>query len=172
MLVARGKHLLFADADGASDIRCLGLLESQLSKIRKSHKAMVVGSRNQVSSQLTRKRHPLRDFLNACFGFFVKLMCGSDLQDTQCGFKLFTREAARKLFVAQHIERWAFDVELIYLAKILNIPVKEVGINWQEMPGSKVNVLLDSFKIARDILVIRLLYTLKLWSPHDTPYCL
>ena len=47
------------------------------------------------------------------FNFYVSILCVSGIKDTQCGFKLFTRKAAKALFPVQHIERWAFDVELL-----------------------------------------------------------
>jgi len=60
-------------------------------------------------------------------------------QDTQCGFKLFSRKAAQYIFHNQHLPRWGFDVELLYLARHFNIPVSEVAVNWTEIPGIIMN---------------------------------
>lgn len=60
------------------------------------------------------------------FHLLVSLLCTKSVRDTQCGFKLFTKSAARKLFSNLHLERWAFDIELIYLAETLQIPMTEV----------------------------------------------
>lgn len=64
----------------------------------------------------------------------------------------------------QHIERWAFDVELIYLASRLGIGLVEVPITWQEVDGSKVDIASDSLQMTRDILTIRLAYSLGIWK--------
>ena len=58
----------------------------------------------------------------------VTIFCSNKIHDTQCGFKLFTRETARVIFQMLHLERWTFDLEIIYLMDILNIPMKEVYI--------------------------------------------
>ncbi len=80
------------------------------------------------------------------------------LQDTQCGFKLFTRGAAQQLFNNQHLDRWAFDVELMYLAKQLQLPVIEVPVTWSEVDGSKLSMVRDGIKMAIDMLIARVLY--------------
>lgn len=77
------------------------------------------------------------------------------IRDTQCGFKLFTRCAAQKIFPAQHLTTWIFDVELLLLAKQLSIPVVEVPIEWHEIAGSKLNVVKDSMQMLRDLVVLR-----------------
>ena len=68
-----------------------------------------------------------RTILMRGFHALVVLLCTSRVRDTQCGFKLFTRAAARFLFSNLHLERWAFDIELIYLAEVFQIPIAEVG---------------------------------------------
>lgn len=71
------------------------------------------------------------------YGFHVLVyaLCVSGIKDTQCGFKIMTRSTAATLFQIMHIDRWAFDVELLYMAQQLNIPIKEVAVNWQEIEG-------------------------------------
>ena len=77
------------------------------------------------------------------------------IRDTQCGFKLFTRPAAQKIFPAQHLATWIFDVELLLLAKQLSIPVAEAPIEWHEVAGSKLNIVKDSLQMLRDLMVLR-----------------
>ena len=60
------------------------------------------------------------------FHLLVMLMCTQNIKDTQCGFKLFTKKTAELLFSNIHLERWAFDIEIIYLAEQLGIPIAEV----------------------------------------------
>ena len=89
------------------------------------------------------------------------------ISDTQCGFKMFTRSSAREIFPTQHIERFAFDVELLMIAHRRGHRIGEVPVSWQEIPGSKVSVIKDSLMMARDLVLTRLLYTLGLWSLDD-----
>lgn len=60
----------------------------------------------------------------------VQIILRNSIKDTQCGFKLFTKDAAKLIFPTQHLERWSFDVELLYLCGHHRIPVKEVAVNW------------------------------------------
>ncbi len=86
------------------------------------------------------------------------------VRDTQCGFKLFSRAAARQLFPAQHLPTWIFDVELLLLAKQLGIPVAEVPVDWHEVPGSKLNVVTASIQMLRDLMVVRANHFLGIWT--------
>lgn len=85
----------------------------------------------------------------------LRLVGVGHIRDTQCGFKLFSREAARAIFPFQHITGWIFDVELLLIAKQLGIPTAEVAIAWSEVPESKLRLMRDSLLMFRDLLVIR-----------------
>ncbi len=86
------------------------------------------------------------------------------IRDTQCGFKLFSRSAAQRIFPHQHLPTWIFDVELLLLAKQLSIPVAEVPIDWHEVPGSKLNVVTASLQMLRDLLIVRANHLLGRWK--------
>lgn len=75
-------------------------------------------------SVATRSLH--RTILMYGFHLLVLILCTKNVKDTQCGFKLFTRNTARQLFQDLHLERWSFDIELIYVAEMLSIPLIEV----------------------------------------------
>ncbi|GJD12898.1 Dolichyl-phosphate beta-glucosyltransferase [Galdieria sulphuraria] len=93
------------------------------------------------------------------FHWYVNLIGGvTHIRDTQCGFKLFTREAARLVFPNQHLFRWAFDVELLYVAQQYSIPIYEVPVKWSEIPGSKLNILKAVLNMSRDLLIMRCKY--------------
>lgn len=108
-----------------------------------------------------------RRIVSAVFGFIKKIVCGVKTEDTQCGFKLFTRESAKKLFDVLHIERWAFDIELFVLSNIFKVEIGEVPVEWKDVDGSKLNVIEASVNMFRDLLMIRLLYVLRLWKATD-----
>ncbi|CAK9296146.1 unnamed protein product [Gordionus sp. m RMFG-2023] len=107
----------------------------------------------------------LRNILMLGFQYSVSIIGGiSGIKDTQCGFKLMNRTCAILLFSNLHIERWAFDVELIYIAKRLKIIIIEMPINWHEISGSKIIPVFSWLQMGKDILLIRLKYMLGIWN--------
>ncbi len=85
------------------------------------------------------------------------------IKDTQCGFKLLTRTATQLSFSNLHIERWAFDVEMIYLCQLFKVPISEVAVNWREIPGSKLSLIGASLQMAKDLIRLRIGYFFGLW---------
>jgi dolichyl-phosphate beta-glucosyltransferase len=83
---------------------------------------------------------------------------------------MFTRDAAKKIFPTQHLERWAFDIEVLMLCGAKRIPLVEIPVKWEEIDGSKLNVLVDTLQMARDMVLIKALYMLRLWSIEDVDY--
>lgn len=170
MLGARGHYLLMVDADGATRIADLEAVEAKMKKVEKDGFGVSIGSRAQYESQALAERAWYRNILMYGFHFYVSLMCVRGIRDTQCGFKLFTRKAARHLFFNQKLRRWSFDVELLFIAQRLAIPIAEVPVNWTEIPGSKLDVLKATLQMARDLMVIRFAHATSLWSiiqPHQ-----
>lgn len=137
MLRARGRYLLFADADGATDAKETTNVLNRLRAIEANGLGMAIGSRAHLDNAEEaapaaagaeaapkKGRTCFRRFLMWGFHTLINIMLGSSsVKDTQCGFKILTREAARRVFPALHVERWAFDVELLYLASHFSIPV-------------------------------------------------
>ncbi|KAK1299288.1 hypothetical protein QJS10_CPB14g01537 [Acorus calamus] len=173
MLHSRGELLLMLDADGATKITDLEKLESEIhaavktenqSTPRISDYAVVVfGSRAHLEKQALASRKWYRNFLMKGFHLVVLLAAGPGIRDTQCGFKMFTRAATRKLFTNVRLKRWCFDVELVYLCKKLNIPMAEVSVNWTEIPGSKVRMT-SIIHMLFELVLIRLGYGLNIWK--------
>ncbi|KAK8956214.1 hypothetical protein KSP40_PGU012805 [Platanthera guangdongensis] len=183
MLHSRGELLLMLDADGATKITDLEKLESQiyaLAEIRIDGKSpvgssidwksklldievSVFGSRAHLEQQALATRKWYRNFLMKGFHLVVLFAAGPGIRDTQCGFKMFTRAAARKLFTNIRLKRWCFDVEIVYLCKWLNIPMSEVSVNWTEIPGSKVR-LSSIVHMLFELMLIRLGYGFGIWK--------
>ncbi|KAH7968348.1 hypothetical protein HPB52_007960 [Rhipicephalus sanguineus] len=151
MLSARGKRLLFADADGATKF-------SDLDKLEDSTNVVVVGSRAHLEKDSIAERSIFRTLLMYGFHFLVWLFTVRGVADTQCGFKLFSREAATHLFTSLHVERWAFDVEILYIAQALKFPIAEVAVRWTEIEGSKVVPVWTWIEMGRDLFLIWLRY--------------
>jgi dolichyl-phosphate beta-glucosyltransferase len=151
MLRARGTLRLFADADGATPF-------GELSRLLKAIYAgadVAIGSRAMHSTETSIRTRWYRKYLGRTFNACVNALVLPGIADTQCGFKLFTAEAARELFSRQTAERFSFDVELLFLARRLGFRISEVPINWENVPGSKVNLLLDSADMLRDVIRFR-----------------
>lgn len=151
VLNSRGSRVLFADADGATPFAELGRLEAALD----AGADVAIGSRAAPSGD-TRVRTVLhRRVLGRFFNAWVNAVLLPKVADTQCGFKLFTRPAAQFLFGRQQSERFSFDVELLYIARRACLDVREVAVNWNNVPGSKVNLVVDAARMLRDVVVFR-----------------
>ncbi|XP_046870139.1 dolichyl-phosphate beta-glucosyltransferase isoform X1 [Hypomesus transpacificus] len=172
-LSSRGKLILMADADGATKFPDLEKVEAGLHDIQNKPDNMAIscGSRAHLEHDSVAQRSMFRTFLMYGFHFLVWFFCVRGIKDTQCGFKLFTREAALKTFSSMHVERWAFDVELLYIAQCFHIPIAEVAVNWTEIEGSKLVPVWSWLQMGRDLVFIRLRYITGAWkleSPRKT----
>lgn len=154
MLNAQGKYLLFSDADLSTPIEELDKL---LFWIEKGYD-IAIGSRSLKDSQVIVHQPFYREMMGKIFNKLVKIWCLSDFVDTQCGFKLFNKEVAKKIFTQTKINRFAFDVEILYLAKRNGLRVKEIPVRWINSPASRVNPIFDSLKMLIDLLRIRFLH--------------
>merc|ERR1719204_420169 len=126
MLHSRGQCILMVDADGASEISHLEKLYSDFKGIQNKHLAVAVGSRAHLAEESTVKRSLIRTFFMYGFHAYISILGCRGIKDTQCGFKLFSREAALLCFGNQNICGWLFDVE--------------VFIDWEEIDGSAANL--------------------------------
>ncbi|CAF1311416.1 unnamed protein product [Adineta steineri] len=164
VLSARGQWILFADADGATKFSDFTKVEKGALAAIKNNDVVVCGSRRHLEQESVSQRSAFRTLLMYVFHFEVWLFAVKSIRDTQCGFKLFSRQAAQKIFTQMHVERWAFDVELLYIAEKLKIPIAEVDVNWQEIPGSKLDPFTASLQMGIDILAIWFRYITGIWT--------
>jgi dolichyl-phosphate beta-glucosyltransferase len=148
MLSARGETILIDDADGSSPIEEVDRLESALAQ----GADLAIGSRAKPDN--SRKVQTLlhRKFIGNTFNAIVQSLLLPGIYDTQCGFKLFKRQAARDIFSVNRIDGFGFDVEVLYIAKMRSYKIVELAINWTNVEGSKVNVLVDSPKMLIEVL--------------------
>ncbi|PKY06243.1 hypothetical protein P168DRAFT_248943 [Aspergillus campestris IBT 28561] len=164
----RGQYVVFADADGASNFEDLGKLVTACRAIEDpAGRGLAVGSRaHMVGSEAVVKRSKIRNFLMHSFHLILWLMTPpktATVQDTQCGFKLFTRSSLPYIIPYMHSEGWIFDVEMLMLAEFARIPVAEVPVGWREVGGSKLNVLRDSIGMAWGLAVLRAAWSLGIY---------
>lgn len=150
MLAAQGEYRFMADVDFSMPVDQINrflppnLLQAQVA----------IASREQPGSK--RIGEPFyRHLIGRIFNVIVRMLVLPGLQDTQCGFKCFSAEAAEKIFPKQTLEGWSFDVEVLAVARELGFEVVEVPITWTYQAGSRMSVLSDSWKMFKDLLLIR-----------------
>lgn len=168
LLHSRGKLALFADADGASKFadvsKLIGFFDDNIS----NEPGVAVGSRaHMVNTDAVVKRSFIRNFLMYGLHTLVFIFGIRSIQDTQCGFKMFNQQSIQKIFPHMHTERWIFDVEVLLLAELQAIKMRELPINWQEVDGSKVDLAKDSIGMAIDLVVTRLAYLLGIYKLNE-----
>ena len=167
----RGKYGLFADADGASKfsdveklIDATSKIETSSTDLKTTKPAVAIGSRaHMVNTEAVIKRSMIRNCLMYGFHTLVFIFGIRSIKDTQCGFKLFNRAAILKIFPYLHTEGWIFDVEILILAIRKRIQIEEIPISWHEVDGSKMVLAIDSIKMAKDLVIIRMAYLLGIY---------
>jgi dolichyl-phosphate beta-glucosyltransferase len=150
MREARGVIVLFTDADLSAPIEEL----EKLLPAMENHD-VAIGSRAVDRSLITVHESAFREFAGIIFNKIVRLILRLPFVDTQCGFKLFRREACRIIFDQQRIERFGFDPELLYLARHHGLRAVEIPVRWGHSPATKVNMLRDSVQMFLDVFIIR-----------------
>jgi dolichyl-phosphate beta-glucosyltransferase len=151
MLKAHGNILLFTDADLSSPI----YEAEKLFEALRRGADVAIGSR-WLQRELQTERQPLyRQLFGRIFNLLLRLILNLKEKDTQCGFKAFTRMAAQEIFPRQHIERWGFDPEIIFLSKRLGLKLVEVPVEWAHDDRSKINPVTDGARMFAEMLKIR-----------------
>lgn len=154
MLAARGRYRLLADADNATPIEEADKL---LAEVDEDGRRVVIGSRYVPGSSVTKKQSPLRVLIGRAGNLLIRsFLLDTQVHDTQCGFKLFPAGAAELLFSRQRITRWGFDMELIAMAHQFGLEVREVGVVWQDVGGSRLRPVRDALRTLVELLRIKL----------------
>ena len=149
ILAARGRLVLITDADLSTPI---AEYETLLSAMSKRGLQVVIGSRALHGSL---GQNPLRQLMGKTFNRMMRCMTGLPFQDTQCGFKLLDRAATRPIVERMVVDRFAFDVELLFLCVRAGLRVEEVPVVWRNAPGSKVSLLGDPANMMWDVARVR-----------------
>jgi dolichyl-phosphate beta-glucosyltransferase len=148
MLASSGDVRLFMDADGSTHI---SQLESLMFDLTHGFD-IAIGSRNALGAEIKIRQPWYREQMGHTFNFFVRWIAGTQFADTQCGFKAFSKKAADAIFPRQKMDRFAFDVELLYLANKYGMKVAEVPVVWLDCPRSTVNPLTAPVNMFMDVL--------------------
>ena len=164
---ARGDLILFADADGATPIREIERLEAAVA----AGADVAIGSRALRSGEVEVRARLHRRLIGRAFHSLVSLCGVGQIADTQCGFKLFRGPVGHALFSRMRTAGFSFDVEVLLMARLCGFRIAEVPVNWVHQPGSRVNLVTDSARMAWDLVRIRLRHLRGEYrTPHLAPW--
>lgn len=142
---ARGAIILFTDIDHSVPIKTI---ENFYGYFGKGYQ-VVIGSRRAEGARIVIRQYPLRELLGRGFTFLVRSIINWEIKDATCGFKVFKKDIAQKIFAKLTIYDWAFDAEILFLCKKLNIKVAQAPVVWSDARGTKVSLGKD---VARSFL--------------------
>ncbi len=154
LAASRGRIALFTDADLSTPIaeadRLLEALEQGAD--------IAIGSRQIRGSRIEQHQPWYRELAGRSFGLVNRLVLQHGIPDTQCGFKAFTRQAIERLLPHQRLSGWAFDAELLFIARRLGLSIAQIPVRWENDPDTKVNMFTDGPKMVCDLFRIRRLH--------------
>jgi len=152
LLAARGDVAVFSDADLSTPITETTKL---VEPILQGECDLTFGSRALDRGLIGVHQPWRREQGGRIFNLVVRLATGLPFWDTQCGFKAFRMSVCRPIIKGATIDRFGFDVELLYLAYLAGLRLREIPVRWNHYEGSKVNVFSDSFKMVNEVGLIR-----------------
>ena len=140
MLRAVGDHILFMDADNSTSIKELDKFPS----FAEGGAEVYIASRRIPGAEVDVPFK--RRVMGTVYIYLAEIILGIRVSDINCGFKVFSREAAREVFSKQIMNDWSFDAEVLYLCKKRGYGIKEVPVTWEHKDTSKVKPLQDAVK--------------------------
>ncbi len=150
MLAARGQVRIFCDADFSMPVEEIRkFVPPQLQEMD-----VAIASRELPQSKRVDEPE-YRHWIGRVFNAMVRVSILPGLQDTQCGFKAFSAEVAEQVFNLQTLPGWSFDAEVLVIARELGYQIREIPITWVYKPGTRLNIVQDSIKMAADLWKIR-----------------
>ncbi|MDP4152458.1 MAG: glycosyltransferase family 2 protein [Bacillota bacterium] len=151
VLAAKGDLIAYTDADLAYG---LGMLSDALELYYKSKADIVIGNRH-IHPESLKKYTPIRRAASLTFSFMLRRVLGLGFDDSQCGFKLFSAEAAKKIFSEVTVKGYAFDFEVLMIAERMGYKIEEIAAVILNHGTSSVHVVRDSYRILRDAASVR-----------------
>lgn len=155
MLHASGRHVLFMDADGATPLK---EIEKLRAKLEEGYLVAIGSRRGPADGETLVQRRFHRRIIGRIFALIVRLFGVSGIGDTQCGFKMFRGEVVKPVFSRQRLNGFAFDVEVLLLARKLSLRIAEVPVDWCSKQGSKVNLVSDTLRMLADVLKVKMIH--------------
>jgi len=152
ILRARGEHRVFSDADLSTPIEELERLRTYLA----GGCQVVIASRAAAGAQIEVHQQRRRELMGKTYNRILRLLVLPGLRDTQCGFKVFTAEAAVACFGPLRTHRFGFDAEVLLRARRQGWTVVELPVRWRHVEASRVHPLRDSSRMLLDLVLLRL----------------
>ena len=152
---ANGDRRLFCDADLSTPAEEYDVV---LAAMQAAEAEIGIGSRPLRRSQLLVHQPWYREALGRGFNQAVQILAVPGIEDTQCGFKVWTAQAAEDVFSRCKLDGFAFDSEALFIARRLGYRIAEVPIRWSHKDGSKVSMVRDGLRMLRDLASIRWLH--------------
>lgn len=152
MLAAQGDYRFICDADLAMPIAEIAKF---LPPAQPGGTFDIAIASRELPGAVRYNEPAYRHIMGRVFNWLVRILAVPGIQDTQCGFKMFTREAAQVLFPLQRIDGWGFDVEVLYIARRHGMRLTEAPINWYYQSDSRVRPIHDTINMVRELLKIR-----------------
>jgi dolichyl-phosphate beta-glucosyltransferase len=154
LAAARGPFAGFMDADLSTG---LDALPAALTRLQAGPGApdIIIGNRQHPSSLIARRQNRLRESMGQVFNKILRFLGSADFADTQCGFKVFNRRALDLVLPRLTVDGFAFDVEILLVAKRLGLRVEDLPVEWRDAPKSKVRLVRDSLLMLKDAVLIR-----------------
>ncbi|MEN6349095.1 MAG: glycosyltransferase [Syntrophomonas sp.] len=163
VLESKGEYIVFVDADNSFSPASMERIIEQLL----GGSQVVIGKRRCSKNERVVGESPVRKWRGKGFNLFVQAILLPGLSDTQCGLKGFNRKAAREIFLRQRLQRFAFDVEVLALARRLGMAVNEVAVQAHDCIGSTVNPFLSPLQMVWDVLRVRVGLMLDFYQLND-----
>lgn len=152
ILNSKGKNIIFMDADLSVSLENIDIF---LKKLQKGSD-VVIASRRIKGAKILVHQPWHRETMGRVFTYMTRVVTGTSIADFTCGFKGFTKESAMKIFKASLIDRWAYDAEILFLAKKFGYAVEQIPIVWKNREDTRVRlktVILETF---RDLINVRI----------------
>ena len=151
LIAAKGDYVLFSDADLSTPIE---EIEKLLAALRTGHD-VAIASRALPESKLVKRQPWYREMVGRLGNLLVRLVAVPGIADTQCGFKLFPRDIAQRVFPAQRLTGAAFDVEVLFIVQHMGWTIAEVPVTWIDSPDTRFSRVRDSLDALKDLVRIR-----------------
>jgi dolichyl-phosphate beta-glucosyltransferase len=164
-LEARGRWVLMCDADLSTPIA----EHAKLADAARDHDLDIAfGSRGLPDAVIEVHQNRVRERMGKTFNLLMRTMTGLPFRDTQCGFKLMDRKRVRPIVERLVVQRFAFDVELLFLAVRFGLRVREIPITWRNEPLSRVSMLSDPLNMLYDVARVRWRFRRGSYNPGDS----
>jgi dolichyl-phosphate beta-glucosyltransferase len=161
---AQGRWVLLSDADLSSPIE---EHEALARAVRERDLDVAIGSRALDEKKVEVRQNVVRQTMGKTFNVAIRALTGLPFRDTQCGFKLMDRRRVLPLFEAMVVDRFAFDVEFLFLCQRFGLAVGEVPVIWRNAPGSKVSLFRDPANMLADVVRVRWRFRRGLYRPEQ-----